>query len=386
VSDLYEEYSKMSSRSKFKPDDDFPDLTKHNNHMATALTKPIYAKLRDKTTKNGFTFDQAIQTGVDNPGHPFIMTVGCVAGDEETYADFADLFDPVIEARHKGYKKTDKHKTDMDPENLKGGNNMDPKYVLSSRVRTGRSIRGLCLPPHCSRAERRKVEKIVTDALNKLDGDLKGKYYPLTSMTEAQQEKLIEEHFLFDKPVSPLLLASGMARDWPDARGIWHNDKKNFLVWVNEEDHLRIISMQKGGNINEVFHRWCKGIAEVEKHIKAAGYEYMWNDHLGFVLTCPSNLGTGVRAGVHIKIPHVSQHKMFGDILKKMRLQKRGTGGVDTASTGGTFDISNADRMGFTEVELVQMVVDGVEFLIKCEKMLEKGQSIDADVSNLKQK
>ena len=66
--------------------------------------------------------------------------------------------------------------------------------------------------------------------------------------------------------------------------------------------------------------------SQVEKHIKAAGYEYMWNDHLGFVLTCPSNLGTGVRAGVHIKIPHVSQHKMFGDILKKMRLQKRGTG------------------------------------------------------------
>ena len=42
-----------------------------------------------------------------------------------------------------------------------------------------------------------------------------------------------------------------------------HNDDKNFLVWVNEEDHLRIISMQKGGNISEVFHRWCKGIAEV---------------------------------------------------------------------------------------------------------------------------
>lgn len=46
--------------------------------------------------------DDAIQTGVDNPGHPFIMTVGCVAGDEECYDTFADLFDPVIEARHKG--------------------------------------------------------------------------------------------------------------------------------------------------------------------------------------------------------------------------------------------------------------------------------------------
>ena len=60
-----------------------------------------------------------------------------------------------------------------------------------------------------------------------------GKYYPLAGMTEEEQQQLIDDHFLFDKPVSPLLLASGMARDWPDARGIWHNDAKNFLVWVN---------------------------------------------------------------------------------------------------------------------------------------------------------
>ncbi|KAI2657634.1 Creatine kinase B-type [Labeo rohita] len=40
-------------------------------------------------------------------------------------------------------------------------------------------------------------------------------------MTDAEQQQLIDDHFLFDKPVSPLLLASGMARDWPDARGIW---------------------------------------------------------------------------------------------------------------------------------------------------------------------
>merc|ERR1719430_1955472 len=375
-----------SSKLKFQPDQDYPDLSKHNNHMAHVMTKEMYAKYRDHPTKNGFTFDQAIQTGVDNPGHPFIMTVGCVAGDEESYTDFADLFDPVIEARHKGYKKTDKHKTDMDPENLKGGYNMDPKYVLSSRVRTGRSIRGLCLPPHCSRAERRKVEKIVTDALNKLDGDLKGKYYPLTSMTEAQQEKLIEEHFLFDKPVSPLLLASGMARDWPDARGIWHNDAKNFLVWINEEDHLRLISMELGGNINAVFKRFCDGINQVEKHMKAGGYEYMWNEHLGYVLTCPSNLGTGVRAGVHVKVPLLSKHKDFDALLTKLRLQKRGTGGVDTASTDGTFDISNADRIGFSEVELVQMVIDGIELLIQFEKKLEAGEKVDDAVAKQAQK
>jgi len=59
---------------------------------------------------------------------------------------------------------------------------------------------------------------------------------------------------------------------------------------------------------------------------------------------------------------------------------------VDTASEGGVFDISNADRIGFSEVELVQMVIDGVEFLIECEKKLEKGENIDADVGGLKQK
>lgn len=52
-------------------------------------------------------------------------------------------------------------------------------------------------------------------------------------------------------------------------------------------------------------------------------------------------------------------------------------GGVDTAAVGGVFDISNADRLGFSEVELVQTVVDGVKLLIEMEKRLEKGQSID---------
>ena len=49
-------------------------------------------------------------------------------------------------------------------------------------------------------------------------------------MTDAAQEQLIADHFLFDKPVSTLLTCAGMARDWPDARGIWHNDNKDFLV------------------------------------------------------------------------------------------------------------------------------------------------------------
>nr|BAD11138.1 creatine kinase 1 [Lethenteron camtschaticum] len=362
---------------KFSSEEEFPDLSVHNNHMAKVLTPEIYSKLRDKQTPSGYTLDDVIQTGVDNPGHPFIMTVGCVAGDEESYEVFKDLLDPVISDRHSGYKPTDKHKTDLNPDNLKGGDDLDPNYVLSSRVRTGRSIKGYSLPPHCSRGERRAVKRLSVEALSKLDGDLKGKYYALKGMSDQEQQQLIDDHFLFDKPVFPLLLCAGMGRDWPDARGIWHNDKKTFLVWVNEEDHLRVISMQQGGNMKEVFKRFCTGLQKIEAIFKDKGHPFSRSEHLGYILTCPSNLGTGLRGGVHVKLPNLSKHPKFGEVLTRLRLQKRGTGGVDTAAVGGVFDISNADRLGSFEVEQVQMVVDGVKLLVEMEKALEKNASIE---------
>ncbi|XP_063067703.1 creatine kinase, mitochondrial 2a (sarcomeric) [Engraulis encrasicolus] len=375
-------------RSKlYPPSADFPDLRKHNNCMASTLSPALYAKLRDKKTPGNWTLDQCIQTGVDNPGHPFIKTVGMVAGDEESYEVFADVFNPIIVDRHNGYDPIKmKHPTDLDSSKLKSGM-FDEKYVLSSRVRTGRSIRGLSLPPACTRAERREVERVVVTALSGLKGDLAGHYYGLSDMTDKEQQQLIDDHFLFDKPVSPLLTCAGMARDWPDARGIWHNNEKTFLIWINEEDHTRVISMEKGGNMKRVFDRFCRGLKQVEKLISERGWEFMWNEHLGYVLTCPSNLGTGLRAGVHVKIPHLSKDVARLDkILEALRLQKRGTGGVDTACVGDTFDISNLDRLGRSEVELVQMVVDGVNYLIECEKKLEKGQeiTIPAPVSQFK--
>lgn len=371
--------------ARYTGDEEMPDLSKHNNWMAKVMTPELYKKMRARQTKSGYTIDDVIQTGVDNPGHPFIMTVGCVAGDEDSYETFAEFFDAIIEARHGGYKKTDMHSTDLS-DGLVMDAPFDPDYVFSVRVRTGRSIRGYALPPWCSRAERRKVEQISVGALDRFDGDLKGKYYPLYEMTEADQEQLIADHFLFDKPVSPLLTCAGMARDWPDARGIWHNDNKDFLVWINEEDHLRVISMQKDGDMQACWKRWTQGLQQFETYIKEAGAEYMHNEHLGYVLTCPSNLGTGVRAGVHMKLEKLSVHSEFDALLGKLRLQKRGTGGVDTASEGGMFDISNADRLGFSELQLVQMVVDGVNYLIELEKKLQAGENVDADIKNCAQK
>ena len=65
---------------------------------------------------------------------------------------------------------------------------------------------------------------------------------------------------------------------------------------------------------------------QIETLFKSKNYEFMWNPHLGYILTCPSNLGTGLRAGVHIKLPHLGKHEKFSEVLKRLRLQKRGTG------------------------------------------------------------
>jgi len=356
---------------------EIPDLKKHNNHMANTLKENpgMYEEMAQKVTPNGYTFDMAIQTGVDNPGHPYIVTVGATAGDEETYTTWAPFFDQVIAKRHNGYPADGKQPTNMNPADLKH-TGFDENYVKSSRVRTGRSIRGLCMPPFSTRAERRKVRDILVEATKTLDGELAGHYEGLEDMTEERQEELIGKHLMFDKPVSPLLLSGGMARDWPDARGVYLADTEKFIVWVNEEDHMRIVSMQMDGNMTEVFTRFCNATNQMEAAMKEAGYEYMHNDHLGYVLACPSNLGTGIRAGCHVLLPKLSEHEKFGEILLNLRLQKRGVGGVDTASVGGKFDISNLDRLGFSEVQLVQMVCDGINILVDLEKALEAGEDI----------
>ncbi|KFU85575.1 Creatine kinase B-type [Chaetura pelagica] len=369
-------------KMKYSGDDEFPDLSVHNNHMAKVLTLDLYKKLRDKQTPSGFTLDDAIQTGVDNPGNgrgPLVLSshVAC-CGLTYQFPDISVINIKMAQLNNQRLPP-DEEFPDLSTHNNHMAKvlTLDLYKKLRDRVTPSGFTLDDVIQTGVDNPERRAIEKLSVEALGSLSGDLKGKYYALRNMTDAEQQQLIDDHFLFDKPVSPLLLASGMARDWPDARGIWHNNNKTFLVWINEEDHLRVISMQKGGNMKEVFTRFCTGLTEIETLFKSKNYEFMWNPHLGYILTCPSNLGTGLRAGVHIKLPNLGKHEKFGEVLKRLRLQKRGTGGVDTAAVGGVFDVSNADRLGFSEVELVQMVVDGVKLLIEMEKRLENGQSID---------
>jgi len=259
--------------------------------------------------------------------------------------------------------------------------------VLTSRCRTGRSVRGTRLPPSCTFEERRELERIIVKGLMNLEGELKGDYFPLHGslsygpkmggMTPDKEEKLRSRGNLFQEPDSTLLLSSGCGRHWPDARGVYHNNAENFYGWINEEDQMRIISMEKGDNVKAIFQRFADATDGVQKVLQNEGYDFMHNSHLGYVLTCPSNLGTGLRAGAMTKLPLLSARPDFREMCKKMKLQVRGTSGVDSASTGGTWDVSNADRLGHSEVELVNIFIEGLAKFIRMEMLLEQGKSID---------
>merc|ERR1719301_48851 len=192
-----------------------PDLSQHHSIMAEVLrAKPsIYDSLKNKKTKKGVTLAANIKTGMDNKGHPMIKIVGMTAGDEDSYEVFKDLFDPVIDIRHGGYAPDAKHPTDLDVSKL-STTAIDPtgKYVISTRVRTGRSIRGLRLPPCCAKNERREVERVMSTALLSLSGEMQGEYYPLSGsfsfggksggMSKAEEDQMREDHFLFQEPES----------------------------------------------------------------------------------------------------------------------------------------------------------------------------------------
>merc|ERR1712198_367456 len=338
----------------------FPNIRSTHSLVAKHVTEAKWAKLGGlKTPTTGFTLGQAIACAVEFDD----QHCGIYAGDKDSYDMFKDVFDPIIVEYH-GLPKGFSHTSDMDVSKIKG--NIDPKApVHSTRIRVGRSIDGFGLSPGITKEQRLAVENLMKNAFGKLSGDLEGKYYPLTGMEESVRQKLVDDHFLFMSGDKNLKTA-GMERDWPEGRGIFHNEAKTFLTWVNEEDQLRIISMQKGGDVRGVFERLARGIQAVGDSVRGeSGKEFLLDARLGYLHSCPTNLGTGMRASVHIDLPGWTKEGL--DKLKKrceeLAVQPRGTRGESGGQTGHTYDISNKHRLGYSEVQLVQTMIDGVNKL-----------------------
>jgi len=341
----------------------FPTQLKDSNSLlAKHLTKEVFEQLKDKKTSNAYTLNDVIKSGVKN----LDSGIGAYAGDEESYTVFAPLFDGIIKEYHH-FKKDDVQKSNLNATDLNILNpDVDGKYILSTRIRVARNLKNIPLGTAISNKQRNQVEKQVAKVLNSFTEELAGTYYSLNNLSATERETLVSNHFLF-KSGDRFLEEAGLNRDWPNGRGIFHNNDKTFLVWINEEDQLRIISMQKGGDIKTVFTRLVKAIELIQKQM-----DFAYNNHLGYITSCPTNLGTAMRASVHIKLPNLGKNETeFKAIADKYHVQIRGIDGEHSKNKGHIYDISNQRRLGVTEVECVQDMYNGVVALIKREKELD---------------
>jgi len=330
-----------------------------NMLMKKHVTESVMELLKDVMTTNGWDVKKATQSGRDNPD----SSIGVYAGDPESYRKLAPVMDPVIKEYHN--YDLGGHKSDFSLDGLPV-EDLDPEgdFVVSTRIRVGRNFEKFAFPSAISAEDRALLEQEIINVLSGLEGDLKGEYYSLESMSEENRQRLVNDHFLF-KQGDRFLESAGVNREWPKNRGIFHTPDKKFLVWISEEDTMRIISMQQGAHIAEVFNRLRKALDYIQSKINFAR-----DDVRGFYTTCPTNLGTAMRASVHIKIPKLSSQENFVELCKDLGLSIRGIHGEHSESSDGIYDISNKRRLGITEREIYNELYNGVKRLIELEKSL----------------
>lgn len=328
---------------------DFPLDENSKSLVKKHLSLESYSKLKQLSTKSGFTLAKAIQSGVVNPD----SSIGIYAGDAESYTLFSDIFSPVIEEYH-GYSKEMVHSPHFSPVAL-----VDPdpekKYIHSTRVRVARNIEKFTFTSHIGLEERRRLEREVVHALESLPQSLAGTYHSF--------ERETDESLLFKKG-DRFQDAAGINSDYPLCRGIFYSKDQRFRVWLNEEDHLRLISQDSSSDLSGVFNHLGEALSALQKNLS-----FVRDRRYGYLTTCPTNLGTSMRAGVHIRLEKLEKNRpLLQEIVDKHQLQLRGTGGENTAVENSVFDISNKRRLGLSEVDIVTSLHTGLLAIIDAEK------------------
>lgn len=307
-------------------------------------------------------FDQMIASGIENRD----SQMGIYAMQPGDYDDFAEMIDPMIRDFHaiKGEIRQ-QHDWDTTAKICDLGA-IDPRLKdVSMRVRVARNVANFPLPGAMSRNERVEFENQAVAAFDQLIANptFGGSYLSITpgsahEISAQEYERRVAAHQMFkDMSADKYLNVAGISADWPHGRGMYVSSDQDFLVWVGEEDHLRIMAMQHGGNLNALFARLHDGLEVLSQLLPA----FATSPAYGNVTSCPTNLGAGMRASLHLQLP-----KLTADMdnlkqqAKQLGLAVRGAGGEHSgAGAGGLVDISPSARLGVTEMQIMQRLYDG---------------------------
>lgn len=228
------------------------------------------------------------------------------------------------------------------------GKSRDNSIVITSRIRLARNLSDTPYPGWAKKAERKNALASIFPVVKDLTEMEKGFAQELSELDSLKKQVLVERH---------LISREQAARGEGCAAVV--NRKQSLSLMVNEEDHLRMQSIRSGLRLQEAYDLLDGVDQKLETKLN-----YAYDNDLGYLTACPTNIGTGMRASAMLHLPALVLSDQITQVLQavgKIGLAVRGLFGEGTESLGDLFQISNQSTLGESE----ETIIDRLERVIK---------------------
>jgi protein arginine kinase len=224
--------------------------------------------------------------------------------------------------------------------------------VVSTRIRLARNLADVPFPTRIEKPD--DIEKVHSLAKQSLLVSPEFKYSRLSDMTELGKRALVEQHV-----ISTELSQSRIG-------GLITSNDQSISVMILEEDHYRLQSLCAGLALFKAYDA-----ADRLDNMLALGVDYAFDEKLGFLTSCPTNLGTGLRASIMLHLPALTTAKALPRItamINKLGMTVRGAFGEGSAASGGFYQISNQVTLGVSEKEILSRLLSTASKVINFER------------------
>lgn len=231
--------------------------------------------------------------------------------------------------------------------------------VLASRVRLARNLKNIPFPNRASSNDLAQIKELIIRLIPAIETatGLSFKYWEIDKLTYLEQQVLLERHLISEK-----LLTN------PENRLLLLSEDSSIAIMVNEDDHLRIQCMTSGLDLMLPLTRAFAIDDAIEAYLNIA-----FDEKMGYLTSCPTNLGTGLRASVLLHLPALVMTQQMSKIVNispQLGLAIRGLFGED--NVGNIFQIDNQLTLGFKEQELIDNLNSTVIEIISHEREARK--------------
>ena len=243
--------------------------------------------------------------------------------------------------------------------------------VVSSRIRLARNLNGYPFPERLkSDKQAKEIIRSVSSAINKVD---EFRLFYMDSISDDDALNLVENHL-----ISPALLKK------PALSAALINEAGNVSIMINEEDHLREQCIQSGLSLRSSY-----AIMSAKDSLIARSIAFAYDEQLGYLTACPTNLGTGLRASVMMFLPALAIGGLMPELVSRARrngLTIRGAYGEGSSAEGYTYQLSNEVTLGVSEEEILTQVEEAVSKVEELEAVERKNLRNGANGLALKDK